>query len=191
LSAPAQTSANGLGALLGTRMKERRLELRKKLAEVAAAADVSTGYLSAIENGSSVPSLPVLARLSHALELSLSEMLRTSASTRLARGRLTDALGRKRLAAEGSRMQIVRLAGRPDDSGRAPVTLGETDVFVFLHRGRLAVDVDEATFELAEGDALHCELPGAVTWRVLGSQRAVSIWTAAAPERGRAPTPDR
>ena len=113
-----------LGTRLGTRLKERRQELGKRLAEVAAAADVSGGYLSSIENGASVPSLPVLARLSHALE--------------------------------------------------------QTDVFVFLYRGRLAVEVDDARFELEAGDALQCDMPRRVTWEALGRERAVSLWTAAA-----------
>jgi transcriptional regulator with XRE-family HTH domain len=169
-----------LGTVLGTRLKERRRELGKTLAEVAAAADVSGGYLSSIENGTSVPSLPVLARLSHALELSLAEMLRTSASTRLARGRLGSGAGAKRLAAEGSRMQIVQLGSRPGTKGRAPVALDETDVFVFLYRGRLAVAVDGTRFELEAGDALQCDMPQRVAWEALGPERAVSLWAAAA-----------
>jgi len=74
-----------INGLLGTRIRERRHELGRKLHQVAAAAGVSTSYLSAIENGGSVPSLLVLAQLSHALELSLAEMLRTSASERSCR----------------------------------------------------------------------------------------------------------
>jgi transcriptional regulator with XRE-family HTH domain len=169
-----------LGTLLGTRLKERRQELGMRLAEVAAAADVSGGYLSAIENGTSVPSLPVLARLAHALELSLAEVLRSSATTRLARGHLGGGVGGKRLAADGSRMQIVRLGSKPGTRGRAPVAVEETDVFVFLYRGRLAVEVDGARFELEAGDALHCDLPRRVTWEALGRERAVSLWAAAA-----------
>jgi transcriptional regulator with XRE-family HTH domain len=174
-----------LGTVLGTRLKERRQELGRRLAEVAAAADVSPGYLSSIESGTSVPSLPVLARLTHALELSLAEMLRTSGSTRLARGHLGAAVGAKRLAAEGSRLQIVRLGSRPATRGRAPLELGQTDVFVFLHRGRLTVEVDDVRFELEPGDALYCDLPRSVTWEALGDERAVSLWAAAAPSAQR------
>jgi transcriptional regulator with XRE-family HTH domain len=169
-----------LGTVLGTRLKERRQELGKRLAEVAAAADVSTGYLSSIESGTSVPSLPVLARLAHALELSLAETLRTSGSTRLARGHLGPGVGAKRLAAEGSRLQIVRLGSKPGTKGRAPLTVDRTDVVVFLYRGRLAVEVDGARFELEPGDALYCDLPRTVTWEARGDERAVSLWAAAA-----------
>ncbi len=179
----SQSDGNGLGSLLGTRLRERRRELGRTLAEVAAAAGVSNGYLSAIEKGGSLPSLPVLARLSHALDVPLAEVLRTSASERLARGRLTRGQGNRRLAADGSRLQIVRSAGRPGAHGSAPVRLGGTDVFVFLHEGRLGVEVDGETFELAPGDALHCDLPRRVTWRVLGEDEAVSVWAAASTGR--------
>lgn len=181
MSAHPTDDAAGLGTRLGARLRERRRELGRRLVDIADAAGVSTGYLSSIEKGGSVPSLPVLARLAHALELSLAEMLRTSATERLARGRVSDALGAKRLAADGSRMQIVHSGGRPGDEGRAPVRLGRTDVFVFVYRGALEVHVDGSTFMLGPGDALHCDLPQAMRWRIVGDERAVSIWTAAAP----------
>jgi transcriptional regulator with XRE-family HTH domain len=178
---PQDEGTAGLGPRLGTRLRERRREVGRRLADVAQAATVSTGYLSSIEKGASVPSLPVLARLAHALDLSLAEILRTSATERLARGRLSDALGAKRMAAQGSRLQIMRSVARPGEEGRAPVRLGGTDVFVFLYRGALEVDVDGSAFSLGPGDALHCDLPHAMRWRVVGEERAVSIWTGASP----------
>jgi transcriptional regulator with XRE-family HTH domain len=179
LTAPPQEPA-ALGSLLGQRMKDRRRELGRKLAEVAEAAGVSSGYLSAIEHGASVPSLPVLARLSHALELSLAELLRSSASPKVARGHLLDTIGRTRLAVPGSQLQIMRLASRPGTSGRAPIALETTDVFVFVYRGRLGVTVDEGAFELEEGDALQCDRPSTIAWEALGPEPTISLWTAAA-----------
>ena len=170
-----------LRSLLGTRLKERRRELGRKLAEVAADADVSTGYLSTIETGGSVPSLPVLARLAHALDLSLAEILRTSASTRVARGRLAGEPGTRRLAVEGSRLQIVRTSAASGDSGAAPVTLGTGDVFVYVCEGTLEVVVDGDTFAVAAGDALHCDLPRNIDWRAVGEGLTLAVWTAPSP----------
>lgn len=180
LSTSPQLDSETLAGILGKRLKERRQELGKKLAEIAQAADVSVGYLSSIEKGNSVPSLSVLARLSHTLEIALAEMLRTSASSRLARGRLSDNLGNVPLAADGSRMQILRLGAKPGSRGRAPLWLGGSDVFVYLHSGRLVVEVDGTCFELAAGDALHCDRPRSLRWEAVGVERAVSVWTAAA-----------
>lgn len=98
----------GLGALLGPRLRERRNKLGKTLSTIAYEADVSTGYLSSIETGASVPSLPVLARITHALEVSLAELLRNSSSARLSRGHITDSRTTGELAASTSELQIVR-----------------------------------------------------------------------------------
>jgi transcriptional regulator with XRE-family HTH domain len=185
--ATPQLDVAELESLLATRLKERRQELGLKLTDVAAAADVSIGYLSTIEKGTSVPSLPVLARLAHALELSLSELLRTSGSARVSRGRIGGSLGTTELVGDGSRLQIVRSAARPGSSGVAPVTVGGGDVFVYVVQGSLEIVVDGTAFEVADGDALHCDVPASVTWRVTGETRAITVWTAARPiQRGSA-----
>jgi transcriptional regulator with XRE-family HTH domain len=182
LSAGA-TDGSTLGLRVGSRIKERRLELGRKLSEVAANADMSAGYLSSIENGGKVPSLPVLARLSHALDMSLAEMLRTSASTRLARGSLSDRPGQEHLNADGSQLQIVRLSSRPGERGEAPLTVGPGDVFVYVHSGQLTVEIDGALFEVGPGDALHGDRPRSLTWQATGTATVTSIWAAAPPRR--------
>jgi transcriptional regulator with XRE-family HTH domain len=170
-----------LGAVLATRLRERRRELGRTLAEVASAASVSPGYLSAIENGANVPSLPVLARLAHALELSLAEVLRTSASERLVRGSLAAEPAEESLAAEGSRLQIVRTTSAPGSSGTSPVELGQGDVMLYLVEGRLDVTVDGEAFGVGPGDALHCDRPVELAWRVAGDAAATGIWAGVAP----------
>ena len=175
------TAGDSLGARVGTRIRQRRLDLDRTLSEVAAAADLSVGYLSSIEKGGKVPSLPVLARLAHALEMSLSEILRTSASSRLSRGSLTSRLGQEKMNAEGSQLRIVRLSGKPGSRGKAPVAFGRGDVFVYVHAGRLEIDVDGSAFEVGPGDALHGDRPRSMTWRVTGDETATSVWAAAAP----------
>jgi transcriptional regulator with XRE-family HTH domain len=175
------TVEESLGDRVGSRIRQRRLELGRKMSDVAAGADLSVGYLSSIENGGKFPSLPVLARLSHALEMSLAEMLRTSASARLVRGSLSDEPGEERLNADGSQLRIVRLSSGPGARGDAPLSFGSGDVFVYVHRGQLTIDVDDATFEVGPGDALHGDRPRSITWKVTGPETATSIWVAAAP----------
>lgn len=174
MSAPSQIDE--LGSLLGTRLRERRRELGRTLAEVARSAGLSAGYLSSIEKGAGVPSLPVLARLAHTLEISLAEVLRTSASARLARGNLDEGRKTSPLAAHGSRLQIVKRRSKPGETGAAPVTLAAGDVFLFVATGALEVVVDGDTFDLAQGDALHCDVPGTVRWRSTGDRETVALW---------------
>lgn len=54
---------------IGKKIKEIRKENGRKLTEVAQAADISKGLLSKIENGRTVPSLPVLLSIIEALKL--------------------------------------------------------------------------------------------------------------------------
>ena len=51
---------------MGSRLRARRRELGRTLAEVAGPADVSVSYLSAVEKGTNQPSLQVLVRIVHA-----------------------------------------------------------------------------------------------------------------------------
>ena len=113
--------------------------------------------------------------------MSLAEILRTSASSRLSRGSLTRRLGQEQLNAEGSQLRIVRLSGKPGSHGKAPLAFGRGDVFVYVHHGQLSIDVDGSVFELGSGDALHGDRPRSMTWRVTGEETATSIWAAAAP----------
>jgi transcriptional regulator with XRE-family HTH domain len=162
------------------------MALGRTLAEVAAQADVSSGHVSAIEKGTSIPSLPVLARIAHALQVPLAEVLRSSNSALLARGRITDVVEIEDLAAHGSELQIVRHCAEPGESGHAPVSLGTGDVFLYLHRGRMEVTLDDGVFELGPGGALHCDRPKMVKWRVPGRTASIALWVAAAKAPGRA-----
>lgn len=179
MSAEPDLEGASLGALLGPRLRERRLELGQTLTGLARAVELSPGYLSTIENGASVPSLPVLARLTHELDISLAEILRSSSSARLARGHIAKGNGNSGLALEGSQLEIVRHSSGPGETGEALVSLGHGDVFVYVHLGQLEVTVDDGAFQLAPGDALHCDRPSRVSWRVLGRRRMVALWTAA------------
>lgn len=177
MSADPELQNASLGALLGPRLRERRSELGQTLTELARAADLSPGYLSTIENGASVPSLPVLARLAHALDVSLAEVLRSSSSARVARGNITDGSDDRVLVPDGSPLETVRQSASPGEAGEAPVSLGNGDVFVYVHCGELQVTVDDGVFELGPGDALHGDRPSQMSWRVLGSARMVALWT--------------
>lgn len=179
MSADPQLQNPSLGALLGPRLRERRLELGKTLTGLARALDLSPGYLSTIENGASVPSLLVLARLTHALDVSLAEILRSSSTARLARGHITDGLETRDLVPEGLQLEIVRHSASPGEAGEAPVALGHGDVFVYVHLGGLQVIVDDGVFELRPGDALHCDRPSRLSWRTLSSGRLIALWTTA------------
>lgn len=62
--------------LIGDVLRRRRVEQGRTLREVSAAAQVSLGYLSEVERGRKEASSELLAAISGALDLPLSEVLR-------------------------------------------------------------------------------------------------------------------
>jgi transcriptional regulator with XRE-family HTH domain len=167
-----------LAVRLGGRLRERRLALGRTLADVAREADLSTSYLSAVEHGSNMPSLPVLARLVHALRLTLHELLRDEDRTHLRTGDLPDAPGAQELDHPQLRLRVSALVSRPGESGVAPVPIAHATVFVFVERGALLVEVDGTPFALGQGDALDAVDVGDIRWESLGEVAAVSVWGA-------------
>jgi transcriptional regulator with XRE-family HTH domain len=170
-----------LAVRLGSRLRERRMALGRTLADVAREADVSTSYLSAVEHGANMPSLPVLARLVHALRLTLHELLKDEDRTHIRTGELPDAPGAEELDHPQLRLRVSALVSRPGESGVAPVPIAHATVFVFVERGALLVEVDGSPYPLGQGDAVDAVDVGDIRWESLGEVPAVSLWGASRP----------
>jgi transcriptional regulator with XRE-family HTH domain len=150
--------------VLGQRLRERRRELGLTLAEVAAAAEISVGHSSAIEKGNTLPSLPVLARLAHALGLTLADVLRASPGPRIAHGHVEAEQQAERLSPRGSTVQISYAWEPAGVTSAPPFPLTGDDVFVFVHEGAIEIEVNDDRHELAAGDSIHCHAPRAIAW---------------------------
>jgi len=185
---------NGDDALayrLGARLRERRLALGRTLADVAGEAEISVSYLSALEKGVNMASLPVLARLVHALRLTLHELLREDEPGQV---RTDDiALGQRGaqyLSHPDLRLQVTSLVSHAGESGNAPLEVAALAVFVFVDRGALIVEVDGHPHALGAGDALDAVDVELIRWESLGEATALSIW-GASPPRSRSHRPPR
>jgi transcriptional regulator with XRE-family HTH domain len=178
LSEPADDLARRLGA----RVRERRLAQGRTLASVADEAGVSVSYLSAIELGTNVPSLPILARLVHALRLTLHELLKGEQRLHVREGVVdSPAPGVHELHHPAMRLRVASIVAAPGQRGDAPLPLGNAAVFVFVERGALHVEVDGSQYALGQGDALDAVEVTDMRWEVLGELTAVSIWGASPP----------
>ena len=62
-------------SLVGKKIKEERKKRNLSLQQIAERSDVTAGLLSKIENFRTIPSLPVLLKISKALEMNLSELV--------------------------------------------------------------------------------------------------------------------
>lgn len=166
-----------LAERVGRRLRERRKSLGRTLADVAATATVSVSYLSAVENGTNQPSLPVLARIVHALDLTIADVLRAEGQNRMRRGMVDGEPGETTLSHPGLQLSVVTAMSDPGEAGDCPVAYGADDVFVYVLAGGLAVTVDGAEYELRTGDSLDARAPRSVAWRATGSPVTTAIWT--------------
>jgi XRE family transcriptional regulator, regulator of sulfur utilization len=174
----SERSRATLAGRVGERLRERRAELERTLKDVAANADISVSYLSSVEKGGSLPSLPVLGRLAHALELTIADLLRDESQAHVRQERPSDGRpGVFQLSHDDLQLELALLVARPGGSGSAPLRVSGHDVFVYLRSGSLVVTVDGDPHELGPGDSLDAIDLGRVTWTA-GDEGAVSVWAA-------------
>ena len=182
-SAPETDHARTLAARVGARLRKRRTDSGRTLAEVARAAEVSVSYLSAVEKGGNVPSLPVLARITHALGVPIADVLRGEDEMRLRRSRLDEAArGTEVVSHPDLQLRVAFAVTEAGEAGDCPLALEQADVFVYVRSGCLDVAVDGESWQLRSGDALDAAAPAVVTWRAV--ERSVSVWAAGVPRRG-------
>lgn len=148
---------SGLSEEVGARLSERRSELAKTLRDVATEAGVSVSHLSEIENGRSQVSLPVLLRLTQALELTVGELLPRIGGSRTKHGSLRGLpLGSTpthhpelELHIEHHRLQKGDIIAFDNPS------LG--DLLIFVLSGKARIQGDNQEFDLGPGDALDSQ----------------------------------
>jgi transcriptional regulator with XRE-family HTH domain len=171
-----------LAGRVGARLRKQRTDAGRTLAEVAAASDVSVSYLSAVEHGGSVPSLPVLARVTHALGVTIAEVVRDEDEVRLRASRLDDAQpGVRVVSHDDLQLGIAFLVAGPGDSGEYPLDVPGGDVFVYLRSGHLEITVDGESWELLSGDALDAAAPQTIGWRAL--EQSSAVWAGGLPRQ--------
>jgi transcriptional regulator with XRE-family HTH domain len=174
-----------LAGRLGARLRARRRALHRTLADVAGEADVSVSYLSAVEKGVNMPSLPVLARLVHALRLTLHELLQEEGGHQVRAGEIASAApGVQDLGHPDLRLRVAAICSAPGEQGGAPLSVAGFTVFVFVERGALALEVDGALHALGQGDALDAVDVSDIRWETLGEMPALSVWGASRPHAG-------
>lgn len=165
-----------LARRIGARLRARRSELELTLADTAARSGLSVSYLSAVEKGVNLPSLPVLARITDALGTSIPAVLLQEGANLVRRARLPAVPGRVVLS--HSELQLSSLAVRlaPGGSEELRLPSKDHDLFAFVVEGDLSVRLDSEVLELGAGDALDLRTPATV--ELSSRQGALAIWTA-------------
>jgi transcriptional regulator with XRE-family HTH domain len=157
-------------------LRSRRQKLGLTLAKTAEAASISTSYLSAVEKGVNLPSLPTLAKIVEALNTSIPDVLADEGAN-LVRARHLPRPGESlRLSHPQLQLQAIALASAPLQDGTLPLPTKDHDVFGYVVEGELQVLLDGSEpITLSAGDALDLRSAAGVFLVTRGG--ALSVWT--------------
>ena len=166
--APSEVSARTLEASIGLEVRRLRKAIDLTVAELGAAAGISTGMLSKIENGSITPSLRTLDDLAKSLNVPITRLfaesderhdcsfVKAGTGVRIERrgtkaGHLYDLLGHALGGAIGVEPYLITLA-----QGAAPYThFRHAGVeFIYMLSGKVLYRHGDRTYLMEPGDAL-------------------------------------
>ena len=173
------SAANATDASLAVRIGERLRALRKQrqltLAVLAHQAGISVSYLSAVEKGVNLPSLPVLAGLTEALGVSIPAVLADEGRPHVQVSRIPAEPGVAKVSHPLLQLENAVIRAAAHDSGSCPLELDGRDVFLYVIDGQLEVMVDGAAYEIGPGDAIDVRRPQEITWTARSA--GVTIWS--------------
>lgn len=150
---------------IGPRVRTLREARGLSLRDLAGRCGVSAPMLSQVERGETSPTLTVAARIAAGLDLTLSRLLRIEEGdhVRLVRARdlhttrkgahawqdLTPPLDRVAVSTH-----TLRAGGRTGGDGDPPIHSPGSRETIIVHTGRLALLLDDARYELDQGDSV-------------------------------------
>ena len=172
---------------LGSRLRRLRIQRGRSLAEVAAAAGISVGFLSAIERAQMSASVGTLRRLARYYRTNILDFFEaTELNTRLVRPRKRKVLEagpgvRMELLAWGNKVMephLFRVAPQAD-SGEPYAHEGEE--FLFVLRGELKIAVAGEEYHLRRGDSFYFESATPHRWKNPGRSETCLLWVNTPP----------
>ncbi|WP_150461364.1 helix-turn-helix domain-containing protein [Nesterenkonia ebinurensis] len=140
---------------IGDAIRRRRKDARLTLTQVARRADISVSHLSNIENGLSIASLPLLAKVAAALNTSLAELTRDEDQLMVQPSSLPDPLqGWRELSHPSLETRIMAGSFDRDERLGFPLPLSGRDLFLTVLRGAAVITIDGTEYALRQDDAL-------------------------------------
>ena len=177
---------NGTGKI-GAHLRRLRTTQSLSLAEVAKAAGISVGFLSALERSHMSASVGTLRKLARFYKTNILDFFDPSESN----SRLVPPDKRKVLeAGPGVRMELLawgntvmephlfRIAPRAR-SGESYAHEGEE--FLYVLRGKLRISLEGEDYSLKAGDSFHFESSMQHTWWNPGNREALILWVNTPP----------
>ena len=177
----------GNAAAIGLRLRRLRTKRGKSLAEVAAAAEISVGFLSALERSQMSASVGTLRRLARYYRTNILDFFdATEVNTRLVRPPKRKVLEagpgvRMELLAWGNKVMEPHLFRIKPKSGSGESYAHEGEEFLFVLRGELKIALDGEEYHLKRGDSFYFESATPHRWKNPGRTETWLLWVNTPP----------
>lgn len=178
---------SGTSAAIGPRLRRLRTKRGVSLAEVAAAAGISVGFLSAIERSQMSASVGTLRRLARYYRTNILDFFdATELNTRLVRPPKRKVLEagpgvRMELLAWGNKVMEPHLFRIAPDAGSGESYAHEGEEFLYVLRGELKIALDGEEYHLRRGDSFYFESATPHHWKNPGRTETWLLWVNTPP----------
>ena len=167
---------------IGPRLRRLRTQRGVGLAEVAAAAGISVGFLSALERSQMSASVGTLRRLARYYRTNILDFFdATELNTRLVRPPKRKVLEagpgvRMELLAWGNKVMEPHLFRIKPKAGSGESYSHEGEEFLFVLRGELKIALDGEEYHLKRGDSFYFESTTPHHWKNPGRTETWLLW---------------
>jgi len=174
-------------ASIGPRLRRLRTKRGASLAEVASAAGISIGFLSALERSQMSASVGTLRRLARYYRTNILDFFdATELNTRLVRPAKRKVLEagpgvRMELLAWGNKVMEPHLFRIKPNAGSGEPYAHEGEEFIFVLRGDLEIALDGEEYHLKRGDSFYFESATPHHWRNPGRSETWLLWVNTPP----------
>jgi DNA-binding transcriptional MerR regulator len=180
-------ASDGAVGAIGARLRQLRMRRGLSLAQVAKAAAISVGFLSAIERSQMSASIGTLRRLARFYKTNILDFFDPAETNR----RLVRPSERKVLeAGPGVRMELLawgntvmepHLFRISPKAGSGESYTHEGEEFLIVLRGELHLALDSQEFRLKSGDSFYFESATPHRWKNPGRSEAWVLWVNTPP----------
>ena len=172
---------------IGPRLRQERLSKSKSLAEVAKAADISVGFLSAIERSNMSASVGTLRKLARFYGMNVLDLFEAEDSThpvvrKHERKALSGGAGvNMELLARGHTVLEPHLFHVDPGGGSGSAYSHEGEEFMYLLQGELDIRLGDENYRLRAGDSMNFQSSTPHEWRNPGKKETVILWVNTPP----------
>ena len=172
---------------IGPRLRQARLSKGKSLAEVAKAAEISVGFLSAIERSHMSASVGTLRKLARFYGMNVLDLFEHEDSThpvvrKSERKALSGGPGvNMELLARGHTVLEPHLFRVAPGSGSGSEYSHEGEEFMFLLQGELEIRLGDEKYRLRSGDSMNFQSSTPHEWHNPGRKETLILWVNTPP----------